>query len=62
MFASLLIRGCFQAATLEVKAGLRLLGRCKGSLHCRASVSDVRGDLLLCGVVCVVGDRVFTDW
>jgi len=39
---SLLIWDCFQAVRLQAKAGLRLLGRCKGSLHCRASISVVR--------------------
>ena len=42
VFESLLIGDCFQVARLEAKAGLRLLGRCKGTLHCRASISMVR--------------------
>ena len=51
----MLIGDLFQAARLEAKAGLHWLGRCKGTLHCRASISAVRGgDLLLCGVGCVV--------
>ena len=33
---------CFQDAGLEAKAALRWLGRCKGTLHCRASISLVR--------------------
>ena len=42
MFESLLIGDCFQGARLEAKAALRWLGRCKGTLHCRASISEVR--------------------
>ena len=51
----LLNGACFQAARLEAKAGLRLLGRCKGTLHCRASISGVReGYFVVWCVVCVV--------
>jgi hypothetical protein len=39
---SLLIGHCFQRAILEAKAALRLLGRCKGTLHCRSSILNVR--------------------
>jgi hypothetical protein len=53
---SLLIGDRLQTARLKAKAGLRWLGRCKGTLHCRASISVVRGDILFFGVVCVVGD------
>ncbi len=53
MFQSLVIGDCFQGAILEAKAALRWLGRCTGTLHCRASISGVREDIL-CGVVCVV--------
>ena len=43
---------CFQGAILEAKAALRWLGRCKGTLHCRASISVVREGyfVVLCGV------------
>jgi hypothetical protein len=53
VFESLVIGDCFQAAILEAKAALRWLGRCKGTLHCRASISFVREDCF-CGVVCEV--------
>ena len=33
---------CFQVAALYAKAALRWLGRCKGTLHCRGSISRVR--------------------
>jgi len=59
VFESLLIGDCFQGARLEAKAGLRLLGRCKGTLHCRASISVVREGYLFCGAVF---DLVFADW
>ena len=43
---------CFQGARLEAKAALRWLGRCKGTLHCRASISVVRDGYVV--VWCVV--------
>ena len=53
---------CFQGARLEAKAALRWLGRCKGTLQHRASISVVREGyiVLWCGlfVVCVC---VFAD-
>jgi len=52
VFEFLLIGACFQGARSEAKAALRLLGRCKGSLHCRASISEVREGycVVWCGV------------
>ena len=63
VFESLLIWDCFQGATLEAKAVLCWLGRCKGTLHCRASVSAVREgcSVVWCGV-CGVCVCVFADW
>jgi len=57
VFESLLIGDCFQGARLEAKAALRLLGRCKGTLHCRASISEVREGYCVawCGVCGVCG-------
>jgi len=57
IFECLLIGDCFQCARLEAKAALRLLGRCKGTLHCRASISHVREWYFVfveCVVVCVI--------
>ena len=52
---SLLIGDCFQAAILEAKAALRLLGRCKGTLHYRSSILNVReGYFVLRCVLCGV--------
>jgi len=56
---------CFQGARLEAKAALRLLGRCKGTLRCSASISDVReGHFVVCceDQVCGVCVLVFADW
>ena len=55
VFESLVIGDCFQGAILEAKAALRWLGRCKGTLHCRASISEVREGYFVvwCGVCCV---------
>ena len=53
---SLVIGDCFQGARLEAKAALRWLGRCKGTLHCRASISGVREGYfdVFSGLGCVV--------
>jgi len=52
---SLLIWDCFQTAILEAKAALRLLGHCKGTLHCRSSILNVReGYFVLRCVLCGV--------
>ena len=54
---SLVIGDCFQGARLEAKAALRWLGRCKGTLHWRVSISAVRdGYVVVWCVVCVVCD------
>jgi len=55
VFESLLIGDCFQAVRLETKAALRWLGRCKGSLHYRASILVVREGyfVVLCGLWCL---------
>ena len=57
VFESLVIGDCFQGARLEAKAALRWLGRCKGTLHCRASISVVREGycVVWCGVCDVCG-------
>ena len=53
-----MIGDCFQGAILEAKAALRWLGRCKGTLHCRASISAVREGYVdvFSGLGCVVCD------
>jgi len=53
---------CFQGATLEMKAALRLLGRCKGSLNCRASISEVREGYFVSWSVLCMCLCVFADW
>ena len=53
---------CFQDAILEAKAALRWLGRCKGTLHCRASISAVReGYFVVWCVLCVFESFVIGD-
>ena len=56
VFESFVIGDCFQGARLEAKAALRWLGRCKGTLHCRASISLVREGYfdVFSGMGCVV--------
>ena len=63
VFESLVIGDCFQGAILEAKAALRWLGRCKGTLHCRASISAVREGygVVWCGGWCVFESFVIGD-
>jgi len=63
VFESLLIRDCFQGAVLQENTGLRWLGRCKGSLRYRASISEVReGFFVVWSSVCGLCVLVFADW